>query len=142
MSNNSGNHFDNSLILYFFIITAVLYSSLFIGLDYLGYSFSDVPDNGNLITPVIETTLDMFSTFADWLTSFSLDIFGWEFTPFGFLSGSAEILGRMFDALILFVNVWNILPIYVFYIIFIPYAIITFLIIFDLVIRLIEGLIP
>lgn len=138
MSNNSGNHFDNALILYFFIITAVLYSGVYFVLDYLGMSFADVTSNGNVITPVIEAIFTAITDFTTWLTSFSL----FSITPFGFLSGVSSGFNSLITQLLTFINVWNILNIYLFYIIFIPFAIITVLIIIDLVVRLIEGLIP
>lgn len=138
MSNTAGNHFDNQLILYFLLITTVLYVSVYLVLNHFGYTFADVPSNGNVITPIIESIFDLVSTFLTWLTSFSL--FG--VTPFGFLSGVTSALVELINQIVLFVNVWNILNIYVFYIIFIPFTLITCLIITDLVIRLIEGLIP
>jgi hypothetical protein len=142
MSNNSGNHFDNALILYFFLITAILYSGVYFVLNYLGMSFSDVTSNGNVITPIINSLFTALTDFTSWITTFSLSIFGWTLAPFEFLSGIASGFNSLITQMLSFVNVWNILNIYLFYILFVPFAVITVLIITDLVIRLIEGLIP
>lgn len=138
MSNNSGNHFDNQLILYFFVGTALIYTVLFLVVTSFGYSLSDIPDNGNVITPIITGLLDIISTVVTWLTSFSL--FG--VTPFGFLSGVSAAFVSLITIIGNIVNIWNVMNIYLFYIIFVPWALVLFLIIFDLVVRLIEGLIP
>jgi hypothetical protein len=142
MSNIAGGDSEKSLLLTFFIITAVFYAGAYFSLNHFGYTFADVPSNGNVITPVISAIFTAFSDFITWITTFSLGIFGWSITPFGIFSGIASGLTGLISQFITFINVWNILNIYIFYIIFIPYALITALIVIELVIRLIEGLIP
>ena len=138
MSNNSGNHFDNQLILYFFFITSLIYVGIYLTITSLGYLMTDIPSNGNVITPLITDLFNLISSVITFLVSFSL--FG--VVPFGFLSGIAAGFTSLINQISLFVGIWNVLNIYVFYIIFIPWALVLFLIIFDLVTRLIEGLIP
>jgi hypothetical protein len=138
MSNIAGEGSEKALILSFLLITAIFYSATYFTLNHFGYTFTDVTSNGNVITPLIEDLFTAFSDFLTWITDFSL--FG--IAPFGFLSGLVSGITGLINQFILFVNVWNILNIYIFYIIFIPYALITILIIIELIIRLIEGLIP
>lgn len=142
MSIISGGDSDKSIILYFLLFTTIFYVGAYISLNHFGYSFSDVTPNGNLITPIIEDTFNAVSDTLNWFTSFSLSIFGYDITPFGWLSFLTTGLIALINQFIIFVNVWNILNIYIFYIIFIPYALIVVLILIEFLINKIEGLIP
>jgi hypothetical protein len=138
MSNIAGADSEKSILLYFFLFTAVFYVGAYLSLDYFGYTFSDVESNGNVITPVIAGIFEAFTDFLTWITEFEL----FSIAPFGFLSSIVSGFTGLIDQFVLFINVWNILNIYIFYLIFIPYALITLLITIELIIRLIEGLIP
>lgn len=157
MSNIPGGDSEKSLILYFFLFTAIFYVGAYLSLDYFGYTFADVPENGNVITPLVSAGLNQIIGLLGWFYNiFYSEPSDWIQFIFSFIpiiddlySGIVTILTAILNAMIGlitqingFINVWNILNIYIFYIIFIPYATITIIIIFELIIRLFEGLIP
>jgi len=157
MSNIAGSDSEKSIILYFFLFTAIFYVGAYLSLDYFGYTMGDIPENGNIITPLLESVLDQLVSFIDWFVEFftteddswwnilfsSIPIIG-DLTLGiqSILTSLVNALGALVEQFKDFINVWNILNIYIFYILFIPYALITVLIIYELIIRLVEGLIP
>jgi hypothetical protein len=108
MKSDSGG--DGVLLYWFILITVGLWVSLFLVLRYFGYSISDIPSNGNVILPIITTTLSFLSSVIGTLS----------FIPY--VGTFATALSSFITSLSSFFNIWNVLNIYLFYVIFIPWS--------------------
>lgn len=118
--------FDNQLILYFITGTVILYVAIYLTITAFGYQISDIEPNGNVLTPAITDTFGVILSIID-------------VSGFGLFH---SIITELFTAMYNFFTVWNLLNIYVFYILFIPWMVVTFLILLDLMLRIIDIIVP
>lgn len=114
---------DNKPLYYFLVITTIIWVSVYLVITFFGNSIEDIPSNGNTLVPIVAEAIHWIISVLNTLT-------------IGLISDYWAALSSQLDT---FISVWNVIPIYLFYIIFIPYIIILVVIAAQLILPALIG---